>query len=1494
MLVCQVETLEATLVDLRDSELISDLAAFRRRCELMESFDVSLLLDPVAPYKKRRFAKFRLIAREVTIDERRVLVLCEMFKRDDLRYIEFLQNRELSVPDALIERTARECVAAASTSRKPVEEPSTDLRGWLTPLSELQTGATRTDFDIHETKDWIRQVQKVFLEEGRGTQLLHKVVLDLIQGLSEGDTESGRPVGIANYEGSGNCYIIWAKRDATSICLLDALIQRPTQEQLDRATQTLLSENYRAEIRRAYPSFATLDEELWMDIQQSEEGNLFLSQDELLLLKSLAGSQSDESPEETEPPSGGSLPALISGRAGTGKSTMLAYVFAALMQKQARMNLAGRPVYVTYNPRLLDNARKSIAGLLRSNAQFRASLNFEQQRKLEIALQSLNTDYVLSYHDLLRLYLSDEDRQDFLEARRIDFSKFKAAYNGTRGELSPFPNYQLRLRVSAERAWYIIRQFIKGATEHSERLTAENVEDIRDLHGELPAADRQGVSEEEVAEVFTDVFLSWYRPQLENRGLWDDQDLVSCALEGLKKPAEERPHITAIVCDEAQDFTSREIRFLVRCCELLRFDLQRIQPLTVPIVLAGDSLQTLSPSGFRWSAVKAILYEEIWGACGRECDPTSLSLLKNYRSNEAIVRFGNFIQLHRKYLFPNREDSRDIKPQAAWDISPGPAPLYFRLGLNITEEEIREIAKDKLLLLPCEESGEREFLARDPILRSLVDGKTKEEVTEFLATVLSSAAAKGDEFPEVFLYNFGQHFEDEKFDVKPDRERAGDFAREFFLNKLYVAASRPRQSLVIVETGSGTQPDRAPSLLWQAMLESASGGESMNPQLSQSLLAVSPDFASSVRMAREGGNREWSQSRSAWTPEEAAARLKVGKENSNGEHCLRAAGIYNELGPEFLEREMEARGWVSRFNMEFEDSVDFFERAHCLIDAWNVALEGDLWDRAAGLLANLAGAPTREIALVKMMKSPAEDVVAIRNLLNVIAADLAREEFKIDSLWLKAVNVVKSRIQGLLGDSPYAVVPEHLELEIRELREVLERVVVGRNGLAGLRAELADICAADRAWSEAARHYAECRRLSSIQERRRELAKAHQQGFPEGLKLLNNGRLYEVAIAVWDGVGAPMDDDRWYDGVESALRAVGDHTRRFDFAIARGQIGNAFTCLNTELIQKSESLPQRQRQFVEAAAESISHYHLALKVIQSLVSPEDAQRRNQLIEVVAIAAVKRWEKPSDFGYSFQPFDSRFKDSLVPTAAREALYEILKLYRRDLGPKVLEPRWHGRALEFAADWRAAWELYDAYTEELVAYDLQAFCRAGYLRAVFKWGHEDFVVETRGYSSEQDSESREKLKVAISWGLHQVRKNGDREVVDLYNTKNCRDGLYILSNKVDPLVDIGSEDYQESGSHHDFSWTRIGEKTQLSYLASDSPRSWIINHSAQNVIEIGKSQVAKDEDGLARFSVEQWQIEVRFSSELTRVLIRLAAKTKRGKSNESPIAIRLRRG
>jgi hypothetical protein len=70
--------------------------------------------------------------------------------------------------------------------------------------------------------------------------------------------------------------------------------------------------------RRSYPSYLLADEQSWLAIERGKEANLALSAEEELILKSVS----------TAAPGNGSLPLFINGRAGSGKSTMLLYLFA--------------------------------------------------------------------------------------------------------------------------------------------------------------------------------------------------------------------------------------------------------------------------------------------------------------------------------------------------------------------------------------------------------------------------------------------------------------------------------------------------------------------------------------------------------------------------------------------------------------------------------------------------------------------------------------------------------------------------------------------------------------------------------------------------------------------------------------------------------------------------------------------------------------------------------------------------------------------------------------------------------------------------------------------------------------------------------------------------------------------------------------------------------------------------------------------------------------
>jgi hypothetical protein len=120
--------------------------------------------------------------------------------------------------------------------------------------------------------------------------------------------------------------------------------------------------------RRSYPSYLLADEQSWLAIERGREANLALSTEEEQILKSVS----------TSAPGTGSLPLFINGRAGSGKSTMLLYLFAdycyrKYYNKQGHRRvepLPGEPLFLTYNERLLEVARDGVNTLLTSHHRF--------------------------------------------------------------------------------------------------------------------------------------------------------------------------------------------------------------------------------------------------------------------------------------------------------------------------------------------------------------------------------------------------------------------------------------------------------------------------------------------------------------------------------------------------------------------------------------------------------------------------------------------------------------------------------------------------------------------------------------------------------------------------------------------------------------------------------------------------------------------------------------------------------------------------------------------------------------------------------------------------------------------------------------------------------------------------------------------------------------------------------------------------------------------
>ncbi|NJM00605.1 MAG: hypothetical protein HC924_18330 [Synechococcaceae cyanobacterium SM2_3_2] len=522
--------------------------------------------------------------------------------------------------------------------------------------------------------------------------------------------------------------------------------------------------------RRAYPQEFLCEETLWLEIESQLEANLALSPEEENILRQ-------------------AMPLFINGRAGSGKSMMLyyrfvecCYLYINALRHQTSEELGDciqyRPLFLTYNPSLVEQARTKVFNLIKVNYH---SILSGRLKASELDL----LDHCFStFQDVLLNCLSDDEQLLFSPNRHINFHRFKAFYSRSFARSS----------ISAEIAWHIIRTYIKGY-----ELTGSDSGylDVEDYLQEVPQRDRS-VSLANFQQVFNDVW-PWYQKLCKENNCWDDQDLVRAALtsEGL------RPIYTAIFCDEVQDFTRLELKLILHISIWKHYQLpQDIRSL--PYAFAGDPMQTINPTGFRWQSLTANFFEQIVSTFNptqrslQQLDPYDLQ--NNYRSATSITLFSNIVHLWRRNLFGLTE----LKPQYPWrQHEMGFPPQHLTISDNLTIEDIKTIATyGMIIILPCDEGGELDFIEQDPHLKLLFEGSLQEGKKP--DNIQTPASIKGMEFQKVIIYKFGdyynRHFKDS---LHCSSRKSDSLELMYFLSKLYVAVSRPLNVLGIMESLEG-------------------------------------------------------------------------------------------------------------------------------------------------------------------------------------------------------------------------------------------------------------------------------------------------------------------------------------------------------------------------------------------------------------------------------------------------------------------------------------------------------------------------------------------------------------------------------------------------------------------------------------------------------------------------------------------------------------------
>lgn len=1105
---------------------------------------VQALFEWNYPYLKRPVRNLRLLGKILWVNNDPILCLLAVLPRGGNEYEAFLRNPDeygISHLDSLIDSKELEnSINAQREEQKSFpRRPSLpeDLRQiWLKGPDWIKN---TTDAVICESEIWVTQFKQP------DTQLQWRTYYEIVDSLVE--KKSGIETTATDFLGieiagqpEHNRYIIYSwiltsdtpnrsvlfllstfdhypnSQDILEVGQITRLFNSTSEETSENPNQSnilaqeLTLEDLARYTRRSYPDYLLGDSEIWLEIEQEFGINWALSMEEEKILHELSTPEISRS----------SLPVFINGRAGSGKSTMLFYLFADYcyryqkyyLQHRQRLNKVPHPLFLTYNEQLLGKAREGVKKLLKSHHKFLLETDGQGNKpSIDICFKS--------FQQFLLSLLPPEESDKFDPDKYINFHDFRQRCSRRYSRYSP------------ELCWHIIRTFIKGYTLNGQSEGYMTPDDYE----EIPRRERS-LSLDIFKAIYKQVW-PWYYQLTTREGYWDDQDLIRKVLQ---VSGDNLPVYTAIFCDEAQDFTSLELRLIMQLSIFSHCDLY--PPVwCLPFAFAGDPFQTLNPTGFRWESVKATFFDQVIAAL----DPTrqlNLSMTfyeleSNYRSSPSIVKVTNLIHLWRHILFKIQE----LRPQESWQSymeSPIPQKFIFKQH-NFSAESLKQhIQKSPIFIVPCEAGGELDYIRRDEFLSPLFPDATEEHPPK---NILSAIQAKGLEFPLVILYKFGDQFAKE-FNHKPLIDYVQGTGNhplelEYFFNKLYVAASRGMSDLVIIDTEIG---DRC---LWQYATVETDPGIEIETRHGSSL-QYDQYWLNQVNKPEHwqtyiGGVR-WGDNLDGLQRDNRASQAQKFEENGrnqkNAADLRRAKQFYRELG--YLEKADLCEAFALKFDKRFREAGRLFLKRSQELEAWECFWDGMCWQALAEWYHQFPQKKTLEQPLVEFMAQTSKTLANIRQFTQFLEESLSSQMIKENRLvkaWKSAVQDYSRQIRILMREK--ILDPE----EWQGFGEVLEGLDEAKyHGVL----ELAGDCyyraknlrRAVRCWQES----------GANQKREYYLAQAELSGFPEGLPYLEKALDFERIIVEWEKSGK-SGNQQWIKQLDCLGRALEKQNRLRDW-----------------------------------------------------------------------------------------------------------------------------------------------------------------------------------------------------------------------------------------------------------------------------------------------------------------------------------------------------------
>lgn len=1217
----------------------------------------------------------------------------------------------------------------------PAPKPS--IPDWVTDswLKGIGWADSKPDFTVFESEHWVAESDSnEFLEDA-------PEIMDLASTacLTEPSGELGvRQLGKLCGETRCLLFLRDVHVNPEEILLVASFVGEPDTERMTAAlkcirglerldAEGLTPDLIRRDAWRSYPAgvLSRRNKDQWKRVQRDREANLALSREEERIFHGVrTGAES--------------LPVFIDGRAGAGKSTILQYLYAMCCQQWMYSAPDGLhpPVYLTYSDDLVAQARRLVRLLLGAHGSVGDStLTAEDLARTDRLFKSF------------RQYLLDMIPRDahsaFQLERRIGYSEFATRYRAR------FVS-KLQAPCGPEQAWYTIRSIIKGLSADSlltpDEYKQQQVERLAD--------------DTVFDEVYSRVWSEWYQPLCMDQGLWDDQDLVRYAFQHVDRsssaPIDPATRPAAVFCDEVQDFTRAELALIMRSSVYGYYAVDGDYVTSIPFALAGDPLQTLNPTGFKWASLTSGFYREIasevahGGASIKR--KRQMVLESNYRSQSKIVRLANTIQMWRRvYLGLEAAAQRPYRLPAKGEMNLEPMIFVLEESSDpghIPPDMIKRVAKQMRFLLPCDEGGELELVEEFPELAEIL-----QNLDEW-PYVKSAFAVKGLETEQVVLYGFGEYFARRfKWDwFEPSGSSEGDLRLEYFMNRLYVALTRPKRRLFIIDTEVGIDalwahamnPNELSRVAafckdpeWlRYVADDSLGPDHAEGSPSSAEFRIDPPLRAAQRNEAERLFQSEHRRRDA---EESFGRAKRDV-NSDRAALMHDARLLFEMEGD---TQWAARSWAWElfYQHEYSKAAEKFIALGDNTDAAEALWLQSDWDGLDKLYSSNAGlgGDARRAAAYFMSRSPS-DATRMR-LAGALGA--ARDEVTPASQkWSEVID---------------AYVASYAKKPAAARASDTEAVVLRSIGDCGFR-QAYD--AAGRIFMEH-RSYgnaAECWELAGMEktDAYRE-ARARKEGYPEALQYvsgLGDKRLRsELLLVLWEQKGLPVCETNveWAKALVDALSAKGRHSEATEALIVANDLEAALKAVRQLARPEVAGARDVAARLVDCAVKDPKQWHVAYRavrvdsIVKSLLpergSTKDLEWRRGIVEMVA----KSPESPLKAG-----LDNRMLADFV-----EAAYESTKI------SDPIELRVVGVALERVGRLVPAIQFYEK--EEERAKGIQDYAR-------LRW------VQTR-------------MAIVLARRTEQLEKDGrsnDAQVQRLRG-KEYRDALGLTEQQLRSLAD-----------------------------------------------------------------------------------------------------------